>query len=158
MANDPHLTNGRSPIGHRDELNAECLALPLELPRSLIVTDQTDERDVPAKRGDVGRGVGGAAERRAMVLDPHDGNRRLGRDTGTVAGQVFVENDVAKHKHPVLAELREDVTYRSHGHQFCSLSKSRRTPAPVPHDAGNDRHQEPHAQHSQGRRRQPFED
>ena len=64
-----------------------------------VVADGPDQEAGRAERGDVGRHVGGAAERVSPFAHGDDRNRRLGRQPVGVADEIAVEDDVSNDRH-----------------------------------------------------------
>jgi len=95
-AHDPQLDDGRlagdalEAGGHAHGLQAVAQAVG-----GLVDTSDADQEGRCAEGGKVQRDVGGAAGAVLMLLDPHHGHRRLGRDARGRAVPVAVEHHVA---------------------------------------------------------------
>ena len=72
---------------------------PLKAMRRLIVTDDSEQRDLGAQRLDIQCHIGSAAQPVFLALHMDDGHRCLGRDAVHIAKPVAVQHRVADHQH-----------------------------------------------------------
>jgi len=74
----------------------------------VVVAYRTHQPAGGPDRGDIGRDVGGAAERAAGFPDGHHRHRRLGRQPLRVADEVAVQHHIADdHDAPALHPIQE---------------------------------------------------
>jgi hypothetical protein len=96
LADHPRLAQRRGAVVNRLQVHTVVTRAPGQRRAGLVPANQRDESRLPAERGDVGRGIRRAAEDPSHAVDPDHRHRRLGRDPAAVAGEVLVEDGVAK--------------------------------------------------------------
>ena len=94
---EPRLQRRRA-VAHRDQIGIDPVNIAQQgsqFPALAIITDDPDQRNRQAQRGEVARHIACAARHGCLAGPPHDRHRRFRRNARHAAIDEPVEHDVA---------------------------------------------------------------
>ena len=138
LSDDAHFSWRRTAVAHGNELDAGSGSFAGQHAPPIVVAGEGDERRAAAERGDVGRGIGSAAQDGAGRRHREHRHRRLRRQSRAVTGQILVEHHVTEDEH-VVGRKAVDNAAQNCGHRktpgdegCCRETGNRRPAAAMP--------------------------